>query len=255
VFHKFVASNTPSSRPPGPRGVYPRAAQSADRGPRPEDRLPPGPNSAVDTGFRGCNPIGWVPKKSLSSSFPRSPERPARAGRPGREPRDFSHLARAPACEFVKKSKIAGSAHCVLRHGRGVYPRAARSADPGAACSGCGKTLMPSTAYLMVRCLAPPGTARRAGRPGGGLEPRTALTQRCFPHLSDFFACSFAGATSRAGRGFDCSLFRRYDGRVLQLDERLIHPTGHRPAAADSCSLRKQLPGGVRPQRSAKIRI
>jgi hypothetical protein len=41
-----------SSRPTGPRRVYPRAAQSADPGARPEDRLQPGPTAEMDTGFR-----------------------------------------------------------------------------------------------------------------------------------------------------------------------------------------------------------
>jgi hypothetical protein len=30
--------------------------------------------------------------------------------------------------------------------------------------------------FLILRCLAPPGTARRAGRPGGGLALRDAAT-------------------------------------------------------------------------------
>ena len=32
--------------------------------------------------------------------------------------------------------------------------------------------------FLILRCLAPPGTARRAGRPGGGLEGRAAPIRR-----------------------------------------------------------------------------
>ncbi len=43
--------------------------------------------------------------------------------------------------------------------------------------SARGKPLMALKELLILRRLAPPGTARRAGRPGGGREGRTALIQ------------------------------------------------------------------------------
>ncbi len=62
--------------------------------------------------------------------------------------------------------------------------------------------------FLVLRCLAPPGTARRAVRPGGGLALRDtaedggSLRRRMalIQPLGNWITVSFAGMTRRAGR-------------------------------------------------------